>query len=76
MERQKIPILDIHTAAFLDMRGYAPCLTKQGTRVVFDFPNSQSVLRAISIYNENPEVPLLDYVSRLRKLRARMLAAR
>lgn len=76
MEKRNIPIMDIHTAAFLDMRGHPPCLTKQGTRVVFDFPNSQSVLKIINLYNENPEVPLLDYVSHLRKLRAQMFAAR
>jgi len=72
-ESKNIPIMDIHQATFLDFNGIQPNLTKQGTRVVFEFPNTRKVLELIQKYNSNPLVPIADFVHRLRKLRAQML---
>ena len=71
-----IPLLDIHQVAYLGLHGHKPCLTKSGTRVVFEFPNTPPILDLLQEYNENPPVKLLDYVSLLRSLRAQMYAAR
>jgi hypothetical protein len=71
-----MPILDIHQAAFLFLHGIEPTLTKQGTRVIFEFPNSTSVMTLLMQYNENPRVPVMDFASKLRRLRAQMLASR
>ena len=72
----KLPILDIYQAAYLNLNGIEPNLTKQGTRVVFEFPGTQSVFALIQKYNCNPSVNILDFVSHLRRLRSQMLAAR
>lgn len=75
-ENGNLPILDIHQAAYLNLNGIEPSLTKQGTRVVFEFPASQEINKLTRAYNENPPVPVLDFVHHLRKLRSQMLAAR
>ena|SRR4030042_3619212 len=72
----KVPILDIHLSSFLSLYGIEPEFTKQGTRVVFEFPASQEVNKLTRTYNENPSVPVLDFVHHLRKLRSQMLASR
>lgn len=75
-ENGVLPILDIHQAAFLNLHGIEPDLLKQGTRVVFEFPGSHTVFQLILRYNENPAVPILDFVSHLRRLRAMMIQMR
>lgn len=76
METAKTPILDIHLASFISLHGIEPEFTKQGTRVVFEFPSSQEVNDLSRRFNENPSVKILDYVHHLRKTRSMMLAAR
>ncbi len=71
-----IPILDIHLASFLSFHGIVPQFTKQGTRVVFEFPANADVYRLTEDYNKNPNVPVLDFVHHLRKIRSQMLATR
>ena len=71
-----IPIFDIHQAAFLSLNNIPPSFVKSGTRVVFQFNATREVTKLLDIYNQNPNVPLLDFVSHLRQLRAQMLALR
>jgi len=71
-----VPILDIHLSSFLSLHGISPEFTKQGTRVVFEFPANREVSDLMRAYNENPSVPVLDFVHHLRKLRSQMLANR
>lgn len=75
-ENGNLPILDIHQAAYLELHGIEPNLTKQGTRVIFEFPSRKPVFDLIQQYNSNPSVNVLDYVSHLRRLRSQMLAMR
>jgi len=72
----KVPILDIHLASYLSLHDIEPEFTKQGTRVVFEFPSTAEVTKLTRAYNENPSVKILDYVHHLRKTRSMMLAAR
>ena len=72
----KVPVLDIHLSSYLSLHGIAPELTKQGTRVVFEFPSIPEVTKLTRAYNENPSVKILDFVHHLRKLRSQMLNAR
>ncbi|MEE9913198.1 MAG: hypothetical protein K4571_15910 [Deltaproteobacteria bacterium] len=72
----KIPIFDIHQAAFLTLHEITPTFTKSGTRVVFEFDITTGVRKLLDQYNQNPIVPLLDYVTHLRRLRSQMLAIR
>lgn len=71
-----IPVMDIYQATFLDYQGIHPNLIKEGTRVIFLFPNNPTVLEKIKAYQQNPEIPVLDFVHNLRKLRSQMLAVR
>ena len=71
-----LPLYDIHTAAFLEYRGIELTLTKQGTRVVFEVPTTDEAYRALAEYQTNPDIPLLDFVAVLRRLRGRMLDER
>lgn len=71
-----LPIFDIHQAAYLILNGIEANVTKQGTRVVFEFPGKQAVFALMQKYNENPPVNILDFVSHLRRLRAQMLTMR
>jgi len=75
-EDSSIQVMAIYQATFLDYQGIPPDLIKQGTRVIFLFPNIQSVLEQIQDYNRNPSIPILDFVHCLRKLRSQMLATR
>jgi hypothetical protein len=73
---KRLPIYDIHQAAFLELKDTPPILTKQGSRVVFEFPSTDGTYALLHEYQDNPFIPLLDYVAVLRRLRARMLEAR
>jgi hypothetical protein len=69
-------LYDIHTSAYLQFKGLNPELKKEGTRVVFCFPNTPETQYLIDDYHNNPIVQLLDYVSHLRRLRSQMLSMR
>ncbi len=73
---KRIPLYDIHQAAFLEFHDVQLNLTKHGTRVVFEAPAIEETYRLLREYQENGPIPLLDFVSVLRRLRARMLEAR
>ena len=73
---KRLPLYDIHQSAFLELKGTAPVLTKHGSRVVFEFPSTAGIYELLREYQDNPSIPLLDYVAILRRLRARMLEAR
>lgn len=76
MKNGKVPILDIYLASFLSLQGVDPQFSKQGTRVVFEFPATAEVYRLTKKYNQSPDVSVLDFVHHLRKLRSQMLAIR
>jgi len=71
-----IPILDIHLSSYLVLNGIHPKLTKQGTRVIFEFSVTPEIYKIMEQYNRNPTVPVLDFVSALRRTRSQMLAMR
>ena len=73
---KRLPLYDIHQAAFLEFKGTSLILTKQGGRVVFEVPATDETYGLLRGYQDNPSIPLLDYVAVLRRLRARMLEAR
>lgn len=72
----KIPVFDIHQASYLEHNGIYPELTLQGTRVVFEFDPSEAVYKLLRDYQNNPSIPILDYVGVLRRLRSKMLSMR
>lgn len=75
-EKSKIPVFDIHTASFLELNNIFPELTLQGTRVVFNFEPSDTLYKLLRDYQNNPPIPILDFVNTLRRMRSRMLSMR
>ena len=68
---------DVYTAAFCDYNGIEINyrLGRNG-RVVFLLPGDQKTAAALVTYNSNPQVPVLDFVQSLKKVRAKMIALR
>ncbi len=73
---KRLPLYDIHQAAFLEFKGTPSLLTRQGSRVVFEVPATDATYTLLRGYQDNPSIPLLDYIAVLRRLRARMLEVR
>jgi hypothetical protein len=73
---KRLPLYDINQAAFLEFKGTSSTLTKQGSRVVFEFPSTAQTYELLREYQDNPSISLLDYVAVLRRLRAKMLEVR
>ena len=71
-----IPLYDINLSAFLQYQGITPQLQKEGSRVVFFFPSDNKTHELMRVYNQNPTVPVLDFIGHLRRLRSQMLAMR
>ncbi|MFO7666274.1 MAG: DUF5659 domain-containing protein [Desulfobacterales bacterium] len=69
-------IYDINVSAYLEYKGLTPELKKEGTRVIFCFPNSPETQILMIEYYNNPSVKLVDFISHLRRLRAQMLSLR
>jgi hypothetical protein len=72
----RIRLFDIHDAAFLAFKGIKADLVLRGTRVVFEVPDTGEVKDLLQSFNENPEIPVLDFVRILKRLRAHMLDLR
>ncbi|MGD0277107.1 MAG: DUF5659 domain-containing protein [Syntrophales bacterium] len=71
-----IPLYDINLSAYLLFKGTVPELKAEGKRVVFLFPNKTETFQLMKQYNENPLVPVIDFITCLRRLRSQMLALR
>jgi len=75
--RNNIETHDVYIAAYLDHKSIAVDFRLAPTgRVVFLLPVKKEVHELIAEFNTNPQVPLLDYIQSLRKIRARMIAMR
>ncbi len=71
-----LPLYDIYQVSWLDFKGIQVRLSKLGNRVVFEVPANDETYRLLREYQSNPQVPLLDMVGCLRRIRARMLDLR
>lgn len=76
MAKQRFTTLDIYLAGYLEYRGIPAELEQQGTRVIFTFPQSDELYKLTSAFNSNDSIPVTDYVSSIRTLRARMFSSR
>lgn len=74
--RDKLPLFDIYQAAYSELKGFPSELVLNGTRVEFNLPACGEVYEILREYQTNPQVPIVDYVNILRRLRARMLSKR
>jgi hypothetical protein len=68
---------DLYTAAFADFKGIEIIYRKRPNgRVTFILPAGQETANVLATYNSNPQIPALDFVQSLRKVRAKMIALR
>ena len=71
-----IPLHDIYQATYCSYQGIEVNLTKRDRRVIFNLPDTPATFRALSDFNNNPTLPLLDYITHLKRLRALMISMR
>lgn len=71
-----VPIHGLNLSAYLFFKGVVPELRAEQGRVVFLFPNQETTFTIMEEYNGNQMVPVLDFVAKLRRLRAQMLSLR
>jgi len=67
---------DIYSVAYCAYKGIMVTLTKQDRRVIFHLPDNPDTYQLLAEFNNNPKLPLLDYIAYLRKLRAQMINLR
>ena len=75
-EQKTFQTLDIGLASFLDLHYLPSTLEVNNEKVVFTFPISDDLYKLITNYNSNMSVPVLDFVTTLKKLRGQMLTLR
>lgn len=70
---------DVYLSAFLALSGIQPALEMEDhlrRRVTFQFPVTDELYHFIAAFNRNVEVPILDFTTTIKKLRAKMLTMR
>ena len=75
MERQFI-VDDLWLASYLSFRGVSPELENRNGRVVFLFPQSDTLYRLISAFNSNDAIPLSEYIGTYKALKVKMFGIR
>lgn len=75
-ESSTIPLHDIYQAAYCSYKGIEVTFTKKDSRVIFHLPDTPGTYLILSEFNANPILPLLDYVTHLKRLRAIMISMR
>jgi hypothetical protein len=71
-----IPLHDIYQASFCSYRGIEVTFSKQDRRVIFHLPDTPGTYRTLAEFNNNPVLPLLDYITHLKRIRAVMIGMR
>jgi hypothetical protein len=67
---------DIYLTSFLSLRGFTPEAKVIGNKVIFEFELTNSLLRELGQFNTNPSIPLLDFITEIKKTRATLLSMR
>lgn len=67
---------DIYSVAYADFKGVPVEMRKDGNRVVFLLPDDPGTYRALGEFNNNPTLPVLDFVTHLKKIRSQMISMR
>jgi len=75
-ESPTLPLHDIYQASFCAYKGIDVTFTKQDRRVIFQLPDTPGTYRALVEYNNNPTLPLLDFLTHLKRIRAVMIGMR
>lgn len=70
----KIPVFDLSFAAFSHLNHNTPELENNGGRVTFLFDNNETFFSLTTRYHSNEAVPVIDFVTATRQIRAMMLS--
>jgi hypothetical protein len=68
--------LDLYLASFLSLHGIEPKFEFQGSRVVFVFPVSDELYKLSGRFNANANIPVCDFVQKVKELRSQMITIR
>jgi hypothetical protein len=68
--------LDLYLASFLSLHGIQPRLEFQGSRVVFVFAITDQLYKLSTTFNGNANVPVCDFVQKVKELRSQMITIR
>lgn len=71
-----ISTLQPELAAFLEVFGIQIILEPRAGRSIFLFPRTDEVYRLMEEFNNNKLVPITDFISRLKVLKAKMYSVR
>lgn len=74
--KELISTLQPELAAFLETFGIHIIIEPRGGRSVFFFPRTDEVYCLMEEFNNNKAVPVTDFISRLKVLKAKMYSVR
>jgi hypothetical protein len=64
---------DVYTIAYADLKGIPIKMIKEDRRVIFLLPDEPKTYQVLGEFNSNPSLPLLNYITHLKKIRAQMI---
>lgn len=67
---------DLWLAAYLQFRNIPPQLQNKNDRIVFLFPQSDTLYKLITAFNSGDFVPISEYIDIYKMLKVRMFQAR
>lgn len=67
---------DLFLSSYLSYRGIPPALENRNNRVVFIFPQSDTLYKLINAYSAGDAVPITEYIDAYRTLKIKMFNAR
>ncbi len=71
---KRFTITDLYLACFLQINGIFPDLQSLNGRVIFTFPATDELYKLVNAFNTGAKASVLDYITALKDLRARMYA--
>ena len=75
-EQRTFTTLDLYLSSFLSLNGLSPRLEVRNARVVFTFATNDQLYRLMSLFNDNVDVPVADFVTTIKTLRGKMLSVK
>jgi len=64
---------DVYTIAYADLKGIPIKMIREDRRVIFLLPDEPKTYQVLGEFNSNPSLPLLNYITHLKKIRAQMI---
>ncbi len=75
-EKKTFTTMDIYLGAYIVMHGIEADFTQNGQKIILTFPITDELYKTMADFNSNKLVPVVDYITVLKTLKARMFAIR